>query len=283
MTALPSTRIKNTNIFNETKITNIRQVCNLHLLKHISIIVTTMFRGCPKLQERDDLMFEKVQCLNSRVVLSTFFITLILLFTGALQKAICGEPVDFECEVFRLVNDERAIRGLPELAWNDLLFNAARGHSIDMATHNTLSHTGSNQSQPSERISVVGYDFRAYGENIAYNYADPTAVMAGWMESPGHRQNILNENFCELGVGLAYSISNASYWTQNFGRPVSDCPAPNSSNPCNDDRKKDSTATDDSTVSDKEENTSTSPDNAEFGESNSNGGGCFLKVMELLP
>jgi hypothetical protein len=228
-------------------------------------------------------MFKKVQCLKSGVIRSSFFIILISLFSGALQEGICGEPVDFECEVFRLVNDERAIRGLPELAWNDLLFNAARGHSIDMATHNTLSHTGSDGNQASDRISFVGYEFRAYGENIAYNYPDPAAVMVGWMESPGHRQNILNENFCELGVGLAYSNTNAPYWTQNFGRPVSDCPDPNSSNPCNDDANDDSAANDDTTVSNKEENTSTSNDIAEVGKSSGGGGGCFLNTMVLLP
>jgi hypothetical protein len=212
-----------------------------------------------------------------------FFIILISLFPGALQESICGEPVDFECEVFRLVNDQRATMGIPELAWNDLLFDAARGHSNDMATHNTLSHTGSDGSQPSDRISFVGYEFGAYGENIAYNYADPEAVMAGWMESPGHRQNILNENFCELGIGLAYSNTNEPYWTQNFGRPISDCSDPNSSNPCNDDASGDSAANDDTTVSGKDEDTSTINDIAGVGGSSGGGGGCFLNVMVLLP
>lgn len=228
-------------------------------------------------------MFKKVHCLKSGVIRSLLFILLISPFPGALQEAICAEPVDFECEVFRLVNDERAIRGLPELAWNDLLFNAARGHSMDMATHNTLSHTGSDGSQPSDRIPFVGYEFWACGENVAYNFADPEAVMAGWMESPGHRQNILNENFCELGVGLAYSNTNAPYWTQNFGRPVSICPDPNSSNPCNDDANGDGAANDDTTVSNKGENPSTSNDIAAVGERSGGGGGCFLNAVILLP
>lgn len=176
-----------------------------------------------------------------------------------------------------MVNDERAIRGIPELAWNDLLFDAARGHSNDMATNNTLSHTGSDGSQPSDRISYVGYEFRAYGENIAYNYTDPDAVMTGWMKSPGHRQNILNENFCELGIGLAYSSTNAPYWTQNFGRPISDCSDLYSSNPCNDN------ANGDTTVSGKDKDTSKINDIAEVGGSRGGGGGCFLNVMVLFP
>jgi len=232
-------------------------------------------------------MFKKVQSLYLKAIRSIFLITLVLLFTGGLQDAICGGPADFECEVFRLVNDERALRGLPELAWNDQLLDAARSHSVDMATHNIFSHTGSDGNQPSGRLSIAGYAFRAYGENIAYNYADPSAVMAGWMESPGHRQNILNENFCELGVGLAYSTTNAPYWTQNFGRPVGDCPSPDGKNPCNDDvagdGNKDSETNDDTTDSDDEEDTSTSTDMAGAGESSSGGGSCFINVMGLLP
>jgi hypothetical protein len=103
--------------------------------------------------------------------------------------------------------------------------------------------------------------------------------MAGWMESPGHRQNILNADFCELGVGLAYSNTNAPYWTQNFGRPIGDCSDPNSSNPCNDDANGDSAANDDTTVSDKDEDTSTSNDIAGAGGSSGGGGGCFLNVI----
>jgi uncharacterized membrane protein YgcG len=161
-----------------------------------------------------------------------------------------------------------------------------------MATHDTLSHTGSDGSQLSDRISAAGYEFRASAENIAYNYTDPAAVMAGWMGSPGHRANILNENYCEMGVGLAYSDTNQPYWTQNFGIPVNACPAPTNDNPC-----------DDATNSNAEAEASTNTDTAETGESSGNnnaeagastdsgpaeagessggGGGCFLTVITV--
>ena len=215
-------------------------------------------------------MHKKVQCMKYKTIQFAFTFVLLFTFSGALQKAVCGEPADFECEVFRLVNDERAVQGLPELAWNDLLFDAARGHSVDMAAHDTLSHTGSDGRQLSDRISTAGYEFRASAENVAYNYADPSAVMAGWMGSPGHRGNILNENLCELGVGLAYSDTNEPYWTQNFGMPVSACPEVTGNNPC-----------DEVTGTDVEADASTNTGIDEPGESSGDSGGCFLTSVTM--
>lgn len=231
-------------------------------------------------------MCPKVQCMKSRTIQSALFIVFTVMLSGAIQGAVCGEPVDFECEVFRLTNDERAIHGLPELAWNALLFDAAHSHSVDMATHDNMSHTGSNGSRPSDRISDSGYEFQAYGENVAYNYANPAAVVAGWMGSPGHRQNILNENFCELGVGLAYSDANDPYWTQNFARPVNACPAVTTVTPCDEatggDTDNDGAVTNDATSSVLETETSTNTDAADVAKS-SGGGGCFLSVAGILP
>jgi hypothetical protein len=233
-------------------------------------------------------MYQKMQSMKFRTIRTAVLVVFTVMLSGVLQDAVCGEPVDFECEVFRLVNDERAIRGLPALAWNDLLFDAAQGHSIDMAVHDTMSHTGSSGSQLSDRISAAGYEFRACAENIAYNYVDPAAVVAGWMESRGHSQNILNENFCELGVGLAYSDSDHPYWTQNFGRPVSDCPAAGGSG-CDDqaagDADNEDAAIDDATDGTVGEETLTDTDAAGTGGSSSGtgGGGCFLSVAGIWP
>jgi uncharacterized protein YkwD len=77
-----------------------------------------------------------------------------------------------------------------------------------------MSHTGSDGSSPGDRITRAGYTWSAYGENVAYGYATPEQVMNGWMNSPGHRANILNCSFKEIGVGLAQP---GSYWTQDFG------------------------------------------------------------------
>ncbi|BDH06052.1 CAP domain-containing protein [Streptomyces seoulensis] len=116
--------------------------------------------------------------------------------------------------VVELVNAERAKVGCSPVELNSTLSKAAQEHSADMAAHNTMSHTGSDGSDPGSRITAAGYRWSAYGENVAYGYSTPEQVMAGWMDSPGHRENILNCSFKEIGVGLAQP---GSYWTQDFG------------------------------------------------------------------
>jgi uncharacterized protein YkwD len=116
--------------------------------------------------------------------------------------------------VVQLVNAERAKVGCHPLTVNAKLTKAAQAHSADMAAHQNMSHTGSDGSSPGDRITRAGYTWSAYGENVAYGYATPEQVMNGWMNSPGHRANILNCSFKEIGVGLAQP---GSYWTQDFG------------------------------------------------------------------
>lgn len=135
-----------------------------------------------------------------------------------------------EQEVLRLVNTERAEQGLHALAWNDLLAEAARRHSLDMATQNYFSHTGKDGREFNVRITDLGYRYAYCGENIAYGYGSPAAVMEGWMNSAGHRKNIMGKNFCDIGIGVAdhANTGNRLYWTQDFGRQqgVDACPAP---------------------------------------------------------
>ncbi|MEU3980884.1 CAP domain-containing protein [Streptomyces sp. NPDC026672] len=118
--------------------------------------------------------------------------------------------------IVQLVNAERAKAGCSALTLDATLTKAAQAHSADMAAHRNMSHTGSDGSDPGGRITAAGYTWSAYGENVAYGYATPEAVMAGWMSSPGHRENILNCSFKEIGVGLA---EPGDYWTQDFGTP----------------------------------------------------------------
>lgn len=139
-------------------------------------------------------------------------------------------PLYMEWQTAALVNVERRAVGLPPLAWDNLLFTAARGHSDDMATHDYFSHTALNGSTPGDRITAAGYVWNTCGENIAAGYQAPEAVVEAWMNSPGHRANILNTSFCDIGVGYAYVAARTygHYWTQNFGRKagVSVCPTP---------------------------------------------------------
>ncbi|KMS88213.1 MULTISPECIES: CAP domain-containing protein [Streptomyces] len=117
-------------------------------------------------------------------------------------------------EILRLVNAERSKAGCQPLTLNSTLTKAAQAHSDDMAAHQNMSHTGSDGSSPGDRITRAGYTWSSYGENVAYGYSTADQVMAGWMSSPGHRANILNCGFKEIGVGLAQP---GSYWTQDFG------------------------------------------------------------------
>ncbi len=137
-------------------------------------------------------------------------------------------PLYFEWQTAALVNMERRINKLYDLAWDDLLFVAARAHSDDMATYDYFSHTSLDGRTPAERITAAGYAWNACGENIAAGYATPEAAMQAWMNSSGHRANILSTTFCDLGVGYAYvpESSYQHYWTQDFGRKmgVSVCP-----------------------------------------------------------
>jgi uncharacterized protein YkwD len=124
-----------------------------------------------------------------------------------------------EAEVVRLVNVERAKTGCSPVAANDALAKAARDHSTDMAKNNYFSHTSLDGTQFADRISRAGYQWRGAGENIAKGQRTPADVMNAWMNSSGHRANIVNCGFRDLGVGLAYDGTNTPLWTQDFGTP----------------------------------------------------------------
>ena len=133
--------------------------------------------------------------------------------------------VGFALDIFNLTNIERANGGCPPLRLDAQLTQAAQGHAVDMALNDFFSHTGSNGSSPWDRINATGYQFASAGENIAAGYATPQAAMNGWMNSPGHRANILNCNFQDIGVGYYYrnpdpgQVNYRHYWVQVFARP----------------------------------------------------------------
>jgi uncharacterized protein YkwD len=122
-----------------------------------------------------------------------------------------------EAEVLRLVNAERAEAGCRALVSNDTLLGTARAHSTDMATRNFFSHTNPDGQSPFDRMRQAGYQGRMMGENIAAGQTSPAAVMEAWMNSSGHRANILNCGYKEIGIGLHAGGSMRLYWTQNFG------------------------------------------------------------------
>jgi uncharacterized protein YkwD len=119
-------------------------------------------------------------------------------------------------QVVALVNRERDANGCGDVKINDKLAAAAQAHSQDQAAHDTMSHTGSDGSSPWDRAGRAGYS-QAIGENVAAGYRTPAAVMDGWMNSAGHRANILNCQARAIGVGVAAASDGTLYWTQMFG------------------------------------------------------------------
>ena len=119
----------------------------------------------------------------------------------------------YEKEVVRLVNIERANRGLRTLEYDWQLSRVARYKSEDMQKNNYFSHTSPTYGSPFNMMKSFGITYKTAGENIAKGYKNPSAVVDGWMNSPGHRANILNSSFTHIGVGYT---SSGNYWTQMF-------------------------------------------------------------------
>ena len=130
--------------------------------------------------------------------------------------------------VLELTNAERARAGLAPLTLNTQLTQAAQQYSEVLATDGCFAHTCGPVPDMTQRDAQAGYTgWTTVGENIAAGYPTPEAVVNGWMESPGHRANILNPDYRELGIGLASGGKYGAYWTQEFGsRPgvVTDTP-----------------------------------------------------------
>ena len=120
-----------------------------------------------------------------------------------------------ENEVIDLANSSRSSDGLGSLTCDDALTRAARGHSQDMCDRGYFSHTSPEGSEPWDRAEAAGAQFSYAGENIAWGYESPQSVHTGWMNSPGHRRNLLNSGYARIGVGHV-ACSGKNYWTQVF-------------------------------------------------------------------
>lgn len=164
--------------------------------------------------------------------------------TGPKQPApapfVGGEQSTIELQIVDLTNVERAKAGLPPLTWNNRLGAAAQGHTMNIVQTGVFEHEiyGSTLN---DRIKAVGYRGSSWGENISFDFelgpaTEPEALgpaeraVVGWMNSPGHRANILNPDFTELGVGVAIVVVEPAeagglpglvfFATQDFGRPA---------------------------------------------------------------
>lgn len=131
-----------------------------------------------------------------------------------------GSPLGAQAAaVLQITNDERAKAGCNPLKASALLTQASQAHTDWMAATKTMSHTGLNGSTMQSRVEATGYRWSSLGENVAMGYSDAASVMKGWMGSSGHRANILNCKFTEIGIGYALDSNKRPYWTQDFGTP----------------------------------------------------------------
>ena len=120
---------------------------------------------------------------------------------------------EYENEVVRLTNEYRAKYGMLPLSVDPELCRVARIKSQDMADNRYFSHTSPVYGSPFEMMKSFGVKYRAAGENIACGQRTPSEVVSAWMNSKGHRANILNASFTKIGVGY---VSSGNYWTQMF-------------------------------------------------------------------
>lgn len=122
----------------------------------------------------------------------------------------------YQQQVLDLVNAERAKRGISALTLDSSLSSVATKKSQDMVNKNYFDHTSPTYGSPFDMMKQFGISYRTAGENIAKGQKTPQEVVAAWMNSEGHRKNILNPNFTNLGVGIAKDSNKTTYWTQMF-------------------------------------------------------------------
>ena len=132
------------------------------------------------------------------------------------QPGTDGSQDAFANEVVRLVNEERAKAGLPALTVDRGAASAAQVRAKEI--ERSFSHTRPDGSSFNSALTEAGVNFRGAGENIAYGQNSPEKVMEGWMNSSGHRANILNSSYTTIGVGHYQNASGVNYWTQLFIR-----------------------------------------------------------------
>jgi uncharacterized protein YkwD len=118
-------------------------------------------------------------------------------------------------EMVALVNAHRRAARCPELVWMQTVANAAQGHSEDMARRDYFNHRSPEGRGPTDRLAAAGVTYRAMGENIAQHPGTARDVMAGWLASPAHRQNLERCTYTHHGIGL-----REGYWTHLFITPL---------------------------------------------------------------
>lgn len=121
-----------------------------------------------------------------------------------------------EQQVLNLVNEERSKSGLPSLEMDTAISKVANLKSEDMRDSNYFNHASPTYGSPFDMMKSFGISYRYAGENIAAGQPSADAVMKSWMNSPGHKANILNKNYTHIGIGHVTGGKYTHYWTQQF-------------------------------------------------------------------
>ena len=140
---------------------------------------------------------------------------------GPSAVASAGGTANTAVSLIDLTNVERSRAGLAILKENTPLNQAAQIQAEQTAKAGVLGHSlpSATYPNPQDRLSAVGYDWQAWGENLAAGQQSPAAAVDGWMQSSGHRANILSASFTEIGTGYALDAAGRPYYAQVFARP----------------------------------------------------------------
>lgn len=176
-----------------------------NVIEHMVVKGDTMW----KLAVRHEVGLDEIIAANPHIKDPHWIYPGDILYIPLTDTAI----TDFESEVIRLVNEIRTARGLSALTANWQLSRVARYKSQDMHDNGYFAHNSPTYGTPFQMMKSFNISYRTAGENIAKGYRTPQAVVDGWMNSEGHRANILNASFKEIGVGY---VADGNYWTQMF-------------------------------------------------------------------
>lgn len=150
---------------------------------------------------------------------------LLAFFLSAMPSALSiaeDPPLNMsaeEQEVVKLTNAQRKLAGLEELQPNIKLFQSARLHAANMAKQNKLDHELDGKTMV-DRLQATGYNLESVAENIAWNQKTPRKLIAGWMDSEGHKKNMLTGDFVHIGAGMAKNDKGELYWVAVYATPL---------------------------------------------------------------
>jgi uncharacterized protein YkwD len=148
----------------------------------------------------------------------SFFVTLVFLLpTQDKAPEKIKPPTKVEQELIKLTNQARTKANKPALVVNDLLMKAARQHAEHMARVEQMNHVLDNKT-PEDRVKAVGYEFHALAENIAAGTRTPAEAINFWLNSERHRENILGDDYADLGVAQARSAKGIYYYVEVFAK-----------------------------------------------------------------